>query len=159
MKRCICEGFPRLEPRDPYHGGHGLHTYGQHDRAMVWLILDGQCGVAGYFLYYSYVCRVKAMSFESVCKNQLTLIPVVCLARITSSKFVWIYTQVAWVLSVLLMNLREGTSAQPKARKWDKVGWWVNIFSILSIVSHYIDWIRAAYYIFFCSFSQGVWVH
>ena len=26
---------------------------------------DGRCGAAGCFLYYSYVCRVKTMSFEN----------------------------------------------------------------------------------------------
>ena len=29
--------FPQLESKDPYHGGHGFHPYGQHDwpRFMV----------------------------------------------------------------------------------------------------------------------------
>ena len=45
--------------------GHSLHPYGRHNRAMVLKMLDGQCGVAGYFCTISYVCRVKTMSFES----------------------------------------------------------------------------------------------
>ena len=47
--QCICEGFLQLAPRDPYHGGNRFHPYGRHDRAMVWMILDGQSGAAGCF--------------------------------------------------------------------------------------------------------------
>ena len=76
MERCICDGFPQVEPRDPYHGGRGFHSYGRHNRAIVLKILDGRCGVAGYFLYYSYTCKVKTMSCEKARKNRFTLIPV-----------------------------------------------------------------------------------
>ena len=65
----IREGFPQLAPGDPYSGGHCFHPYGRHDRAMVWMILDGRCGATGWFLYYSYICKVRTTSFEKAGEN------------------------------------------------------------------------------------------
>ena len=48
---------------------------GERFCVVVWSFLDGRCGAAGYFLYYWYVCNVKAMSFKSVLHGPTYLEP------------------------------------------------------------------------------------
>ena len=59
--------IPFAKIGDPYHGG--FHPYRRQDHVMVWMFLDGWCGAAGCFLYYSYIYKVKTMSFERAGKS------------------------------------------------------------------------------------------